>query len=44
MGKINRTNNDLQNTTKKTKDQVILTHKKQGFTQVLRKGRQFLLH
>jgi hypothetical protein len=30
MVKINRTNNDLQNTTNKTKDQVILTPLKTG--------------
>jgi len=38
------TNSDLQNTTQKTTDRATRTHpnKNRGWTQVLRKGKQFL--
>jgi len=37
--------NDIQNTTKKTKDRATLNQLKNlEWTQVLRKGKQFLLH
>jgi hypothetical protein len=38
------TNNDLQSITHKTEDWVTRTSLKTGWTQVLRKGRQFLLY
>jgi len=38
------TNNDLQNTTQKTKDWATQTPLSRGWTRVLWKGRQFLFH
>ena len=42
--KDKRTNNDLWNITQKTKDRATQTPLKPGWTQVLWKGQQFLLH
>ena len=42
--KNKRTSNDLQNIHIKTKDRVTRTPLNPGWTQVLRKGRQFLLN
>ena len=42
--KNQRTNNDLQNITQKTKYQATRTLLKQLWTQMLWKGQQFLLH
>jgi len=45
MAKSKGTINDLQNITQKTKDRVTRTSpKNRGWTQILRKGKQFLLH
>ena len=42
--KYERANNDKQNATQKTKDQAKRNPIKTGSTQVLRTGRQILLH
>jgi hypothetical protein len=45
MAKKTKTNNDLQNTSQKIKDWATrLPLKTGGWTQFLKKGKQFLLH
>jgi hypothetical protein len=44
LPKDNRTNNDLQNTTQKTKDRATRTPLKSRVNLIIRKNRKFLLH